>query len=146
MHSSAVKRLRSAPGEVNELLRQLCTVVRDLPEIVNDQGEQVLADFEHDGIRCVLLRAVPSDTGVYLSPREQEIVRLIAAGHPNKVIAGVLDISYWTVGTYVRRIFAKLGVTCRAAMVAKVRHETASKVDEIARRRDAQSSIRGGLE
>ena len=42
---------------------------------------------------------------------------MIAKGYPNKVIASVLDISVWTVSTHLRRIFAKLGVTSRAAMV-----------------------------
>ncbi|MEZ4618345.1 MAG: helix-turn-helix transcriptional regulator [Caldilineaceae bacterium] len=55
---------------------------------------------------------------VHLSPREQEIVRLVAKGYPNKTIAGVLDISPWTVSTHLRRIFAKLGVNSRAEMVA----------------------------
>jgi hypothetical protein len=48
---------------------------------------------------------------------------MVARGYPNKVIAGVLDISSWTVCTHLRRIFAKLGVTSRAAMVAKVIEE-----------------------
>ena len=39
-------------------------------------------------------------------------------GYSNKEIAGVLEISSWTVSTRLRRIFAKLGVTTRAAMVA----------------------------
>jgi DNA-binding CsgD family transcriptional regulator len=55
-----------------------------------------------------------------LSPREQEIVRMVAKGHPNKVIADVLSISAWTVCTHVRRIFAKLGVGSRAAMIARL--------------------------
>ena len=55
-----------------------------------------------------------------LSPREQEIVRMVAKGHPNKVIADVLNISSWTVCTHLRRIFAKLGVGSRAAMVAQL--------------------------
>ncbi len=55
-----------------------------------------------------------------LSPREREIVHMVALGHQNKVIAAVLHISSWTVCTHLRRIFAKLGVTSRAAMVAKV--------------------------
>jgi Bacterial regulatory proteins, luxR family len=44
---------------------------------------------------------------------------MVAEGHPNKIIADVLNISPWTVCTYLRRIFAKLGVTSRAAMVAR---------------------------
>jgi DNA-binding CsgD family transcriptional regulator len=34
------------------------------------------------------------------------------------VIASVLEISVWTVSTHLRRIYAKLGVSSRAAMVA----------------------------
>ena len=45
---------------------------------------------------------------------------MVAQGHPNKVIAGVLNISTWTVCTHLRRIFAKLGVGSRAAMVAQL--------------------------
>jgi DNA-binding CsgD family transcriptional regulator len=58
-----------------------------------------------------------------LSPREQEIARLIIRGLPNKTIASVLDISPWTVGTYIKRIFAKLNVNTRAEMVAKLLRE-----------------------
>ena len=48
-------------------------------------------------------------------------MRLVANGLPNKAIADVLDVSLWTVGTHLRRIFAKLGVNSRAAeMVAHV--------------------------
>ena len=55
-----------------------------------------------------------------LSPRENEIVRLIARGLPNKTIAYVLDISPHTVQTYVRRMFDKKQVRNRAALVASV--------------------------
>jgi DNA-binding CsgD family transcriptional regulator len=57
---------------------------------------------------------------VALSPREREIVRLVATGLPNKTIAQVLDISLWTVASHVRRVFTKLGVTSRAEMVAHI--------------------------
>jgi DNA-binding CsgD family transcriptional regulator len=53
-----------------------------------------------------------------LSPRERQIVRLVARGHVNKTIGAVLDISPWTVATHLRRIFAKLGVASRASMIA----------------------------
>ena len=84
--------------------------------------ERVLLDYKVDGVRYVLARAQVSEveSSVTLSPREQEIVRMVAKGYPNKMVAAVLEISVWTVSTHLRRIFAKYGVNSRAAMVAKV--------------------------
>ena len=45
---------------------------------------------------------------------------MVAQGYPNKTIAAVLEISSWTVSTHLRRVFAKLGVRSRAAMVARL--------------------------
>jgi DNA-binding CsgD family transcriptional regulator len=85
------------------------------------QTEEVISDVEVDGFRYLLVRLPRTNqTSVTLSPREQEIVRMVAQGHPNKVIAAVLNISSWTVCTHLRRIFAKLGVGSRAAMVARL--------------------------
>jgi DNA-binding CsgD family transcriptional regulator len=80
--------------------------------------EEVILDVDLEGSRYLLVR-LPQSSKVQLSPREQEIVRMVSQGHPNKVIADVLNISSWTVCTHLRRIFAKLGVGSRAAMVAK---------------------------
>lgn len=52
-----------------------------------------------------------------LTQREFEIVKLVAQGWANKQIARLLKISPWTVSTHLRRIFLKLGVDTRAAMV-----------------------------
>ena len=83
--------------------------------------EEVLIDLDVDGYRYLLLRMPQiGRCRIRLSPREQEIVRMVAKGHPNKVIADVLNISSWTVCTHLRRIFAKLGVGSRAAMVAQL--------------------------
>lgn len=82
---------------------------------------KVLFSCEIDGVRCLLVKDEPRNHHVAgLSPREQEIVRMVAKGYPNKAIAGVLEISVWTVGTHLRRIFIKLGVTSRAAMIARI--------------------------
>ncbi|MFL6258576.1 MAG: LuxR C-terminal-related transcriptional regulator [Thermoanaerobaculia bacterium] len=87
--------------------------------------DKVMLDVEVSGVRCLLVRR-PRDAvhpeGA-LSPREREIARMVARGYPNKVIARVLDISSWTVSTHLRRIFAKLGVSSRAAMVAQLLEE-----------------------
>jgi DNA-binding CsgD family transcriptional regulator len=86
-----------------------------------DSSDEVLFTCEVDGVRCVLARPhhAPDDV-LSLSPREHEVARMIAKGYPNKIIASVLDISVWTVSTHLRRIFAKLGVTSRAAMVTSM--------------------------
>jgi len=41
----------------------------------------------------------------------------VALGQPNKQIADKMYISEWMVSTYLRRIFAELGVHSRAVMV-----------------------------
>ncbi len=52
-----------------------------------------------------------------LTKRELQIVMLVAQGMANKQVADRLHISEWTVSTHLRRIFAKLGVDSRAAMI-----------------------------
>ena len=52
-----------------------------------------------------------------LSERELQIVELVAHGKSNKQIGKKLKISEWTVSTHLRRVFAKLKVDSRAAMV-----------------------------
>ena len=85
----------------------------------NTGPEEIIFDCEIDGFRYLIIRMPkPASVPVQLSPREREIVRLVALGHSNKIIADVLSISSWTVSTHLRRIFSKLGVGSRAAMVA----------------------------
>jgi len=53
-----------------------------------------------------------------LSPRELEVLRVMALGHTTKEIAKQLEISSQTVKTHIERIFQKLGVSDRAGAVA----------------------------
>lgn len=55
-----------------------------------------------------------------LSPRERQIAVLVAQGLPTKAIALRLGISIWTVATHVRRMYARFGVSSRAALVARL--------------------------
>lgn len=57
-----------------------------------------------------------------LSPREREVLELLARGYLYKEIAESLQISALTVPTYVRRIYEKLHVHSRAQAVAKAAH------------------------
>lgn len=87
----------------------------------NALAEEVVLDLLVNGARYLLIRLPhPILESTRLSPREREIVRLVALGHSNKIIGDVLNISSWTVCTHLRRIFAKVGVGSRAAMVARL--------------------------
>ncbi|HZB41328.1 MAG TPA: response regulator transcription factor [Ilumatobacter sp.] len=99
--------LKSATGEV------LATAI-----------ERVVAG-ERVGLDDVV-RATRSRTSKDLSPREQEVLALLALGRTNAEIGEQLFLSVDTVKTYVRRVFAKLGVNNRtqAAMHAAERSLT----------------------
>jgi DNA-binding NarL/FixJ family response regulator len=59
---------------------------------------------------------------VELSPREREVLELLARGYLYKEIAEMLQIGVQTVNTYIRRIYEKLHVRSRAQAVAKYAH------------------------
>ncbi len=107
---------------VQELIQQAAITTTKLSPQAAEQ--EIILDVEVDGVRCLLVRTRPHLSGhSALSPRELEIARMVATGYPNKIIADVLEISEWTVGTHLRRIFAKLGVGSRAAMVSRLIEE-----------------------
>lgn len=86
-----------------------------------DLREQ-LALFEIDGQVLAIIYAQKfsnpsSDVAKFLTKREMQIATLVARGNSNKQIAIDLNISEWTVSTHLRRIFVKLEVDTRAAMV-----------------------------
>lgn len=55
-----------------------------------------------------------SATEPVLTQREQQVLRLLCAGHSNKAMARALHLSENTVKTHVASVFAKLGVNRRA--------------------------------
>jgi Response regulator containing a CheY-like receiver domain and an HTH DNA-binding domain len=63
-----------------------------------------------------------SNPGDDLSPREREVLELLARGYLYKEIADSLSISVPTVNPYIRRIYEKLHVRSRAQAVAKYVH------------------------
>jgi DNA-binding NarL/FixJ family response regulator len=58
-----------------------------------------------------------------LTPREVEVLILLARGCPNKEMARQLTTSPKTIGAHVEHIYSKLGVSTRpAAALFAVRH------------------------
>jgi DNA-binding NarL/FixJ family response regulator len=74
-----------------------------------------------DAVACVLAaagkRAGPARPGwpADLTDREVEVLRLISRGRSNREVAQQLFISPKTVGRHVENLYAKIGVSSRAA-------------------------------
>jgi DNA-binding NarL/FixJ family response regulator len=82
--------------------------------------------------------APPDDGDQDLTPRESEVLRLIAAGRSNREIARALFLTEATVKTHVNHIFAKTGSRDRAqAMRYAYTHGFADPADPAAPRPDA---------
>jgi ATP/maltotriose-dependent transcriptional regulator MalT len=88
-------------------------------------GDRESADREVDAARAIFERlgALPdlarlTGSEELLSPRELEVLRLVATGATNRAIAEQLVLSERTVDRHVSNIFGKLGVTSRAAATA----------------------------
>jgi DNA-binding CsgD family transcriptional regulator len=119
-----------SPADVQAAARRLLALARRLPPSASADG--VVLDLVIGGARCVVTRTQPpaelnghgrathGPPVSALTPREQEIARMVGDGFTNKAIASVLEISSWTVSTHLRRIFGKLDVGTRAAMVSRL--------------------------
>jgi DNA-binding NarL/FixJ family response regulator len=86
-------------------------------------------------VRRSLRRSGASGNGngkVKLSPREHEILGLLADGKNQSQIAGALVLSPKTVGTHIQHILAKLGVHSRAQAVAAAYREGLVGADVVA--------------
>ena len=112
-----------AAGEDGTDLQHLEHLLSEIVAVVGSGKFQaggqmgVLLDVVVDNIRCLMVEHRPARF-ISLSPREQQIARMVACGRTNQAIASSLEISAWTVSTHLRRIFAKLAVSSRAEMVA----------------------------
>lgn len=56
-----------------------------------------------------------------LTPREKEVLRLMAEGLPSRAVAAQLGISYTTVRTHIRGLGSKLGVHSKLEAIVKAR-------------------------
>lgn len=65
--------------------------------------------------------AVPASTGPSLSPRELEIVQLVAQGFTNREIADLVTLSRLTIESHVKNIYRKLAVGSRTEAVFEAR-------------------------
>ena len=106
--------LKETPRQ--ELLNALEDVHRGGSPMTSNIARKVVQSFGH--------ARTSTSAGGDLSPREQEVLDLLARGYLYKEIAELLNISVPTINTYVRRMYEKLHVRSRAQAVAKYAHLT----------------------
>ncbi|HEY5952422.1 MAG TPA: LuxR C-terminal-related transcriptional regulator [Kofleriaceae bacterium] len=110
-------------ARVRVLLGRACRAIgdHDAAELELDAAREV---FEKLGAttelaRLETIRSVTTPAaGLPVSPRELEVLRLVAAGKTNKEIASALFVSERTIDRHVSNILTKLGVPTRAAAAA----------------------------
>jgi len=83
-------------------------------------GERALAtaSFERLGVAALVVSSESRTVPGGLSPREVEVLRLVAGGKSNQAIAEQLFLSQKTVARHVSNIFTKTGASGRAAATA----------------------------
>ncbi len=97
-----------------ELLAALKDVHAGGSPMTSNIARKVVQSFQHFGPQ--------SDESANLSPREHEVLELLARGYLYKEISDSLGISVATVNTYIRRVYEKLHVRSRGQAVAKLGH------------------------
>ena len=127
-----IRRLRLASVDIPALL-MTANEERGLNEAARDAAAQgtVLKTGSGDELLLALRRVVAGETSfdsrhpardqgnAALSPREREVLRLVASGATNVQIAEQLGIGRESVKTLISRAFAKLGATRRAEAVSE---------------------------
>src|SRR6516225_8873285 len=70
-----------------------------------------------------MIAARPGENRYALAPREREVLEGLVKGKTVKEIAADLHLSYYTVDTYLRRLYDKLDVQSRSLAVSKALQE-----------------------
>jgi two-component system, NarL family, response regulator LiaR len=114
MHAGATSYvLKTAPAD------DVIAAVRDAAAGTARLSPELLTQLTH-----ALRRPPPADPLKPLSPRERDVLGLIASGHSNRQIARELEIGEQTVKTHVHSIFTKLGLQDRVqAAIFALRHQ-----------------------
>ena len=105
----------------SQLLEALREVVAGGSPMSANIARKVVQSFQHQTAKPAAASIPPggSDDTENLSPRESEVLDLLAQGLLYKEISEKIGISLPTVNTYIRRIYEKLQVRSRAQAVAR---------------------------
>jgi ATP/maltotriose-dependent transcriptional regulator MalT len=112
----ATARRRGGTG-----LEDVDALVTEALKIADRTGARII---DHDAERFELAaptRPPPHPDQLGLTPREREVLELLATGADNRQIATELDIALSTVRKHLEHAYAKLNVSTRTGAVARIR-------------------------
>ena len=101
----------------SELLKALHAVAAGEKYIDPTLSSKVAALYRPRSSQSQSQSPSPSPSSPALSPREEQVLRLVALGHSNKEIAANLDVSVKTIEAHKANAAQKLGLSTRADVV-----------------------------
>ena len=113
----------SSPAKMSDEIRSLAGGGSPISPII---ARHVLARFRNKPLTPVSEEQPPAadvhaDMPALLSQREKEVLDYITKGFTVPEIAGLMQLSHFTVRTFVRRIYSKLKVTSKAEAIFEAR-------------------------
>jgi DNA-binding NarL/FixJ family response regulator len=142
--AQTICRLHSLYPELRMAVFSSCSDIREILNLLAAGAHGVISKRTFDCAELLRALQIVSDGGVFVPPmaeldnlkagdrggsnalaglteRQQQVIKLLSKGHPNKVIARELGISPSTVKVHVHGAFRALGVHSRLAAVAAIR-------------------------
>jgi DNA-binding CsgD family transcriptional regulator len=114
------KRLEKSSRRVYAKDDQLVQKVKEMA-VSQKRGErEIYNDIIESGMRVLSDKEKYEETWASLSTREQQVAALTCLGYRSYEIAGALGISYETVRTHSKHIYAKFGMNRKALRMALV--------------------------
>jgi DNA-binding NarL/FixJ family response regulator len=111
----------SSPAKIVDEIRSLASGGSPISPII---ARQVLARFRAAApadVAASPAAAISTETSALLSTREKEVLDYITRGFTAQEIARLMQLSPFTVRTFVRRIYSKLKVTSKTEAIYEAR-------------------------
>jgi DNA-binding NarL/FixJ family response regulator len=89
--------------------------------VVRDRVEPLLVHLIQEGVPEDAKRAAPSGSPARLTPRQRQVVRLLAEGVTARGIAERLGLAETTARNHIRAVLAELGAHSQLEAVARAR-------------------------
>lgn len=108
----------SSPTRMIDEIRSIASGGSPISPII---ARQILARFRTSAAVATEEQVPAEDNAALLSTREREVLDFISKGFTTQEIAKLMQLSHFTVRTFVRRIYSKLKVTSKAEALYEAR-------------------------